>query len=185
MAKLIYSVLGSLDGYFEDAEGRFDFAEPDEEVMAFVNDLERPLGTILYGRRMYDTMVFWETASTGGDATPEFKDFAEIWRSAEKIVYSRTMQTPSSGRTRIEREFDPDMIRQLKMSSTTDIGIGGAELAGHAIDAGLVDEYHLLLSPIVIGGGKRSLPNTRQQLELIDERRFDNGVVYLRYGVGV
>jgi dihydrofolate reductase len=182
MAKLIYSVLGSLDGYFEDADGRFDWAAPDEDVHAFVNDLQRPIGTCLYGRRMYETMVFWETASTEADEPTVFSDYAGIWRAAEKIVYSRTLETVSSARTRIEREFDPDAVRQLKLSSTADIAVGGGDLAGQAISAGLVDEYHLFLFPIVIGGGKRTLPdNVRAQLELLDERRFKNGVVHLHY----
>ena len=183
MAKLIYSALGSLDGYFEDADGRFDWAAPGEEVHAFVNDLERPIGTYLYGRRMYETMVFWETASTAGESAV-FGDYAGIWRAAEKIVYSRTLQAPSSARTRIEREFDPDAVRQLKLSSTADISVGGGDLAGQAIGAGLVDECHLFLCPIVIGGGKRTLPdNVRARLELLDERRFENGIVHLHYRV--
>src|ERR1700722_1968661 len=165
MAKLIYGAIASLDGYVEDREGRFDWAEPDDEVHAFVNDLERPIGTYLYGRRMYETMVFWETVSTG--------DYAGIWRTAEKIVYSRVLQTVSSARTRIEREFDRDAVRRLKQSSGADITVGGAELAGHAIGAGLVDECHLFLCPIVVGGGKRALPgNVRARLELLNERRF-------------
>jgi len=184
MGKLIYSVLGSLDGYFEDAAGTFDWAEPDEEVFAFVNDLERPIGTYLYGRRMYETMLFWETAADAADERAAFWDFAGIWRTAEKIVYSRTLETPSSARTRIEREFDPDAIRQLKLSSTADIAVGGGELAGQAITAGLVDECHLLLCPIVVGGGKRSLPdNVRTQLELLDQRHFNSGVVHLHYRI--
>jgi dihydrofolate reductase len=184
MAKLIYTVLGSLDGYFEDADGRFDWAAPDHEVHAFVNDLQRPIGTYLYGRRMYETMVFWETVSTEADEPAVFWDYAEIWRAAEKIVYSRTLQTPSSARTRIEREFDQDAVRQLKLSSTADIAVGGGDLAGQAIGAGLVDEYHLFFCPIVIGSGKRTLPdNVRAQLELLDERRFKNGVVHLHYRV--
>jgi len=184
MAKLIYSVLGSLDGYYEDAAGRFDWAAPNEDVHAFVNDLERPIGTYLYGRRMYETMVFWETATTEDDEAAVFADYAGIWRAADKIVYSRTLETPSSARTRIEREFDPDAIRQLKLSSATDIAVAGGNLAGQAIGAGLVDEFHLFLSPIVIGGGKRSLPdNVRAQLELLDEHRFENGVVHLHYRV--
>jgi len=183
MAKLIYSALGSLDGYFEDADGRFDWAAPDEDVHAFVNDLERPIGTYLYGRRMYETMVFWETAPTDGEP-PLFHDYAGIWRAADKVVYSRTLQTPSSARTRIEREFDPDAVRQLKLSSTAEIAVGGPELAGQAIGAGLVDECHLFLCPIVVGGGKRALPGSvRAQLELLDERRFKNGVVQLHYRV--
>ena len=184
MTKLIYSVISSLDGYFEDAEGKFDWAAPDEEVFAFVNDLERPIGTYLLGRRMYETMVFWENVSTEADEPPVFWDYVGIWRGAEKIVYSRTLQTPSSARTRIEREFDPDAVRHLKLSSTADISIGGGELARQAISAGLVDECHLLLCPIAVGGGKRVLPdNVRTQLELLDERRFESGVVHLHYRV--
>jgi dihydrofolate reductase len=184
MAKLIYAAIASLDGYVEDKEGRFDWAMPDEGVHAFVNDLERPIGTYLYGRRMYETMVFWETASTETDEPAVFSDYAGIWRGAQKIVYSRTLQTPSSARTRIEREFEPDAVRQLKLSSTADISVAGAELAGQAIDAGLVDECHLFFCPVVVGGGKRALPDdVRAQLELLDERRFKNGVVHLHYRV--
>jgi dihydrofolate reductase len=184
MAKLIYAAIASLDGYVEDEEGNSDWAMPDEEVHAFVNDLERPIGTYLYGRRMYETMVFWETASTEIDEPAVFWDYAGIWRAAEKIVYSRTLQTPSSARTRIEREFEPDAVRQLKLASTADIAVAGGELAGQAIGAGLVDECHLFLSPIVVGGGKRALPdNVRAQLELLDERRFKNGVIHLHYRV--
>jgi dihydrofolate reductase len=186
MTKLIYSVISSLDGYFEDAEGRFDWAAPDEDVHAFVNDLERPIGTHLYGRRMYETMVFWETASTEADEPAVFCDYARIWRAAEKVVYSRTLQTPSSARTRIERDFEPDAVRRLKLSSTADIAVAGGDLAGQAIGAGLVDECHLFLCPIVVGGGKRALPdNVRAQLELLEERRFGNGVVHLHYRVRV
>ena len=185
MAKLVYAAIASLDGYVEDENGTFDWAAPDEEVHAFVNDLERPIGTYLYGRRMYETMVFWETASTDADEPAVFSDYAEIWRATEKIVYSRTLQTASSARTRIEREFDRDAVRQLKQSSGADISIGGAELAGHAIGAGLVDECHLLLCPIVVGGGKRALPdNVRTELQLLDERRFGSGIVHLHYRVG-
>jgi dihydrofolate reductase len=185
MAKLIYAPIASLDGYVEDEEGRFDWATPDEEVFGFVNELERPIGTHLYGRRMYETMMSWETAST--EAEPAvIRDFAGIWRAADKIVYSRALQTVSSARTRIEREFDRDAVRQLKQSSGADITVGGAELAGHAIGAGLVDECHLFLCPIVVGGGKRALPDdVRAQLELLDERRFRNGVVHLHYRVSV
>ena len=185
MAKLIYAAITSLDGYVEDEGGRFDWAMPDEEVHAFVNDLERPIGTYLYGRRMYETMVFWETASEHrADEPAVFWDYAEIWRAAEKIVYSRTLQAVSSARTRIEREFEPDAVRQLKQASGPDIAVGGATLAGQAIGAGLVDECHLFLCPIVVGGGKRALPGSvRAQLELLDERRFKNGVVQLHYRV--
>ena len=184
MAKLIYFAIASLDGYVEDKRGDFEWAAPDEEVFAFVNDFERPIGTYLYGRRMYETMVYWETVSTGDDQSAVTRDFAETWRAAEKIVYSRTLQTPSSARTRIERDFDPAAIRHLKESSGRDITIGGPELAGQAMAAGLVDECHLLLGPIIVGGGKRALPDdVRLQLELLDERRFRSGVVHLRYGV--
>lgn len=186
MAKLIYAAIASLDGYVEDEEGKFDWAMPDEELHAFVNDLERPIGTYLYGRRMYETMAFWETASTEPGEPAVFSDYAEIWRAAEKIVYSRTLETVSSARTRIEREFDPDAVRRLKQPSGADIAVGGAELAGQAIGAGLVDECHLFLCPIVVGGGKRALPDdVRTQLELLDERRFPNGVVHLHYRVSV
>jgi dihydrofolate reductase len=186
MAKLIYAAIASLDGYVEDEEGRFDWAEPDDEVLAFINDLERPLGTYLYGRRMYETMVFWETVSTAADEPTAFCDYAEIWRAAEKIVYSRALQTASSARTRIEREFDRDAVRRLKQSSGADIAVGGAGRASQAIGAGLVDECHLFLCPIVVGGGKRALPDhVRARLELLDERRFRNGVIHLQYRVSV
>jgi dihydrofolate reductase len=159
---------------------------PDEEVHQFVNDLERPIGTYLYGRRMYEMMVFWETASAAPDEPPVFHDYAEIWKSADKIVYSRTLQEVSSARTRIESEFDPDAVRRLKQSVAADIAIAGPELAGQAIAAGLVDECHLFLSPVVTGGGKRALPDlSRGQLELLDERRFESGVVHLHYRVSV
>jgi dihydrofolate reductase len=183
VAKLIYSALASLDGYVEDKRGNFEWAAPDDEVHAFVNDLERPIGTYLFGRRMYETMVYWETVSTSGQPAV-IRDFAEIWRAAHKIVYSRTLQTVSSARTRIERDFDPAAIRRLKQSSDRDITVGGAELAGEALAADLVDECHLFLGPIVVGGGKRALPDdVRLRLELLDEHRFRSGVVHLRYGV--
>ncbi|TMK98267.1 MAG: deaminase [Actinobacteria bacterium] len=184
MPKLIYSAITSLDGYVEDAEGKFDWAAPDDEVHAFVNDLERPIGSYLYGRRMYETMVFWETVSAGADQPAVIRGFAQIWRAAEKIVYSRTLQTVSSARTRIERDFSPDAVQRLKETSAADLAVGGAELAGQAIAAGLVDECHLFLGPIVVGGGKRALPdNVHARLELLDERRFRGGVVHLRYRV--
>jgi dihydrofolate reductase len=184
MAKLIYTAIASLDGYVEDEQGNFDWAAPDSEVHAYVNDLERPVGTYLYGRRMYETMVFWESVDTGTDQAAEIRDYAEIWRAAEKIVYSRTLQTVSSARTRIERDLDGDTVRRLKETSKADISIGGAELAGQALALGLVDECHLFLGPIVVGAGKPALPdNIRAQLELLDERRFRNGVVHLRYRV--
>jgi dihydrofolate reductase len=186
MPKLIYAAIASLDGYVEDKAGRFDWAMPDEEVYAFVNKLERPIGTYLYGRRMYETMVFWETASIRTDQPAVIRDYAEIWRATEKIVYSRNLGTVSSARTRIERDLDPGTVRRLKETSTADIAIGGAELAGRALALGLVDECHLFLGPIVVGGGKPALPEgLRAQLELLDERRFRNGVVHLRYRVRV
>jgi dihydrofolate reductase len=179
MASLIYSAIASLDGYIEDEQGKFDWAAPDEEVHAFVNDLERPVGTYLYGRRMYETMVYWETDD---DEAPVARDYAELWRAAEKVVYSRTLQTVSSERTRIEREFNAAAIKRLKESSRSDISIGGAELGGQAIAEGLVDECHLVLVPVLVGGGKRALPaGVHAELELLDERRFRSGVVYLRY----
>jgi dihydrofolate reductase len=182
MAELIYSAIASLDEYVEDERGKFDWATPDDEVHAFVNDLERPVGTYLYGRRMYETMVFWESVDTGGDQAVALRDFAHIWRGAEKIVYSRTLRTASSAKTRIERDFDPAAIRQLKEATDRDITIGGAELASQAIAQGLVDQCHLFLSPILVGGGKRALPDgVRTRLELVDERRFASGVVYLGY----
>jgi len=184
VAKLLYSAIMSLDGYVADAAGAFDWAEPDEEVHAFVNDLERPVGTYLYGRRMYETMRYWETEGAGPDDHPVSRDFAQIWRAAEKIVYSRTLETVSTAKTRLEREFDHDAVRRLKESSPTDITIGGPALAGEAIAAGLVDEIQLLLGPILVGGGKAALPDdVRVQLELLDERRFTSGVVFLRYAV--
>ncbi len=182
MARLIYTAITSLDGYIEDAEGKFDWAAPDEEVHAFVNDLVRPVGTYLLGRRMYETMVFWERPPDLAAQPPVVQDFAEIWQRAEKIVYSKTLQTASSARTRIEREFDPEAARQMKATAVHDITVGGPELAAQAIEAGLVDEYHLFLAPVVVGGGKRSLPDdVRVNLELLDERRFRNGTVYLHY----
>jgi dihydrofolate reductase len=168
----------------EDTQGTFEWAAPDEEVHAYVNDLERQIGTYLYGRRMYETMVFWETASPSRDDSAVTRDYAEIWQAAEKVVYSRTLEAVSSARTRVERAFDRAAITEFKESSQSDISIGGAELGGQAIAAGLVDEYHLFLHPIVVGGGKAALPDdVRVRLELLEERRFKGGVVYLRYGV--
>ena len=176
---LIYSMIASLDGYVEDESGNFHWAAPDEEVHAFVNELERPIGTFLYGRRMYETMVAWETMD---DEHPVMRDFAELWRAADKIVYSRSLESVPSARTRIERDFDADAVRQLKEAAQADIGIGGPELAGQAIAAGLVDEYHLILVPVLVGGGKRAFPDgVRVDLELLDERSFAGGAVYLRY----
>ena len=182
MAKLIHSAISSLDGYIADEDGNFDWAVPDEEVHAFINDLDRPLGTYLYGRRMYEMMAGWETDHTLADQSPLMRDFAELWQSADKIVYSRTLEAVSTARTRIERNFDPEAIRQMKVSAGRDMVVGGADLAAQAFRAGLVDECHLFVAPIVVGGGKQSLPNdVRVKLELLGERRFEGGMVYLRY----
>jgi dihydrofolate reductase len=165
-----------------DADGNFDWAEPTEEVHGFVNDLERPIGTYLYGRRIYEVMVYWDTAPTAGDQPAFMRDYAQIWQAADKIVYSKTLEEVSSRRTRIERDFDPDTVRQLKASASRDITVGGAELAAQAIKAGLVDECHLFVTPFIVGGGTPSLPNeVRLKLDLLDERRFGNGVVHLHY----
>ena len=182
MAKLIYSAITSLDGYVADEEGNFDWAAPDEEVHRFVNDLERRVGTYLYGRRMYEVMVAWETMDSRADQPPVIDDFTKIWQAADKIVYSKTLETVSSARTRIERDFDPEAVRQLKASSERDITVGGPELAAQAIRAGLVDEFQLFVTPVVVGGGKKALPDDAHlKLELLDERRFGSGVVHLHY----
>ncbi|HKP18354.1 MAG TPA: dihydrofolate reductase family protein [Gaiellaceae bacterium] len=181
LAKLIYSAITSLDGYVADEEGKFDWSAPDEEVHTFVNDLERPVGTYLYGRRMYEVMVAWETMSLV-DEPRCIQDFAQIWRAADKIVYSKTLEKVSSARTQIERDFDPEAVGQMKASAGRDLSVGGPDLAAQAIKAGLVDECHLFLVPIVVGGGKQALPDSvRVNLELLDERRFSNGVVHLHY----
>jgi dihydrofolate reductase len=181
MAKLIYSAITSLDGYVADESGNFDWAEPDEEVHTFVNDLQRPVGTYLLGRRLYEVMLYWETIVLAGQ--PLFvQDFAEIWKAADKIVFSKTLDTVSSARTRIERDFDPEAVRQMKAAAGRDITVGGPDLAAHAFRARLVDELQLFLAPVLVGGGKQSLPDdVRVKLELLDERRFGNGMVYLRY----
>jgi dihydrofolate reductase len=181
MAKLIYSAIASLDGYVADEEGNFDWAEPDGEMHTFVNELERPVGTYLYGRRMYEVMGAWETMDLS-EQPPFIRDYAEIWRAADKIVYSKTLETVSSVRTRLERDFDPGSIRQMKAQARADISVGGPDLAAKAFKSGLVDECHLFLTPIIVGGGNRSLPNdVRLKLELLDERRFGNGVIHLHY----
>ncbi|MBA2533393.1 MAG: dihydrofolate reductase family protein [Rubrobacter sp.] len=182
MTRLIYSTITSLDGYVADEEGNFDWAAPDEEVHTFVNDLERKVGTYLYGRRMYEVMSYWETAHAVTNRPPVEQDYAEIWRSADKIVYSRTLHTVSSSRTRIERDFDAEAVRRAKAQARRDISVGGPDLAAQALRAGLVDECRLFLTPIVVGSGKRALPDdVRLELELLDERRFASGVVYLHY----
>jgi dihydrofolate reductase len=185
VAKLIYSAIASLDGYVADQNGNFDWAAPDGEVHAFVNDLERPIGTYLYGRRMYEVMAGWENADAFAGDSAVMRDFADIWQAADKIVYSRTLETVSSAKTRIEREFDPEAIRQMKARAAADISVGGPDLAGQALESGLVDELHLFLTPVLVGGGKQSLPaGVRVKLELLDERRFGNGVIHLHYRVG-
>ena len=182
MAKLIYSAITSLDGFIEDEEGDFEWGAPDEEVHSFVNDMERPVGTYLYGRRMYETMVYWETAHTVADQPPCARDFTELWQAADKIVYSKSLVTVSSAKTRIEREFDPRAILEMKAARERDITVGGPDLAGQAFKAGLVDECQLFVTPVVVGGGKPSLPhNVRLELKLLSERRFRSGVVFLRY----
>jgi dihydrofolate reductase len=184
MAKLIYSAIASLDGYVEDEHGGFAWAAPDEEVHAFVNELERPIGTYLYGRRMYETMAFWETNGDGPEEPAAMRDFAALWRAAEKVVYSRTLERASTARTRIEAEFDPEAVRRLKDGAERDLGIGGSGLAAHALAAGLVDELRLILVPVAVGGGKPALPvGSLTRLELLDQRRFGNGTVHLHYRI--
>ncbi|MGZ8651371.1 MAG: dihydrofolate reductase family protein [Actinomycetota bacterium] len=181
MAKLTYSAIASLDGYVADEDGDFEWAALEEEVHAFVNDLERHVGTYLYGRRMYEVMVAWETMSLA-DQPPAMKDFAEMWRAADKVVYSTTLETVSSARTRLERDFDPEVIRLMKATAGRDMSVGGPDLAAQAFKAGLVDECHLFLTPVVVGGGTRALRDeVRVKLELLDERRFPSGVVHLHY----
>ena len=181
MANLIYSSIASLDGYVADEQGNFDWAAPDEEVHAFVNELERPVGTYLYGRRMYDVLVAWETMPTE-DQPAVIRDYAEIWGAADKIVYSTTLATAASAKTQIERSFDPDAVRQLKTKAERDLSVGGPGLAAQALQAGLVDECHLFVAPVIVGGGTRFLPEgLRLDLELAEERRFGNGTVYLQY----
>ena len=182
MAKLIYSAIASLDGYVADEDGRFDWAMPDEQVHAFVNDLMRPVGTHLYGRRLYEVMAGWETDPTLAEQSPVMRDFAELWQAADKIVYSTTLAAPSTARTRIERAFDPAAVGELKAAADRDLLVGGPELAAQAFAAGLVDECRLFLAPIIVGGGKQALPDhVRLRLELLDERRFGSGMVHLGY----
>lgn len=183
MAHLIYIANLSLDGYTEDMEGKFDWPDyPDEEGFRFITNLVRATGTHLYGRRMYETMMVWETDPNLAAASPFNRDFAEIWQAADKIVYSRTLKAVSTRKTQLERNFNPEDIRQLKETVKQDILIGGTELAAHAFRSGLIDECHLFLVPIIVGGGKPALPeNVRFELELLEERRFGNGAVFLRY----
>ncbi|HLH59677.1 MAG TPA: dihydrofolate reductase family protein [Streptosporangiaceae bacterium] len=182
MARLIYMAITSLDGYVADEKGRYDWAMPDDEVFGFVNDFERPIGTYLYGRRLYEEMTGWETAHAQPGQPPLVLDFARIWQAADKIVYSRSLPEVSTARTRLERDFDPEAVRALKARADRDITVGGAALAGSAIRAGLVDEYHLVICPILVGGGKPALPgDVRLRLDLTGQRRFGNGVVHLSY----
>jgi dihydrofolate reductase len=184
MARLIYSAIASLDGYVADEQGNFDWAAPDEEVHAFVNDLERPIGTYLYGRRMYDVMAAWETMPTDAGQPAAMRDFAQIWRAADKVVYSTTLEEVSTARTRVEPEFDADAVSRMKDTADRDLSVGGPRLAGNALAAGLVDELQLFLVPAVVGGGTQALPDgVRLDLDLLDERRFASGVIYLRYRV--
>jgi dihydrofolate reductase len=182
MAHLIYIANTSLDGYTEDKDGKFDWTEPSDEYFRFITNLVRATRTHLYGRRMYETMMGWETDRNLAAESPLRRDFAEVWQAADKIVYSRTLETISTRKTQLERTFDPEAIRQLKEAVEHDILIGGPELAAHALRAGLIDECHLFLIPILVGGGKSALPdNVRMELDLLEERRFHNGTVYLRY----
>ena len=185
MAKLIYSMLMSLDGYTEDERGGFGWGAPDdEEVHSYINELGSSFGTYLYGRRMYETMIYWETAHMVTDQPQFVLDWARQWQAAEKIVYSKTLAEPRSARTRIEREFEPDSVRRLKVDADRDITVDGPELAAHAIRAGLVDQFQMIVCPVVVGGGKRFFPDgVRLDLELVGERRFGKGVVVLRYAV--
>ena len=182
MAKLIYSAITSLDGFVADEDGNFDWAAPDEEVHQFVNDLERPIGTYLFGRRMYEVMTYWETAHEEPDQSAIALDYARIWQAADKIVYSRSLDRVSTARTRLEKTFDADSVRRLKAQAEADLSVGGPHLAAEALRAGLVDEIQLFLTPHVIGRGNAALPNdVRLRLELLDQRRFSSGVVYLAY----
>ena len=182
MGRLIYSAIASLDGYTTDADGRFDWSAPDEELHGFINDLERSVGTYLYGRRMYETMAVWETDPALAEGSAVTGDYARIWRAADKIVYSTTLQSAETERTRIEQSFDADAVRRLKESTDADLSIGGPTLAAHAIRAGLVDEWQLFVTPIIVGGGLGWLPDgVRVGLELLEERRFAGGTTYLRY----
>ena len=182
MARLIYGAIASLDGYVEDREGKFDWAVPDAELHAYVNEQERTIGTYLYGRRLYETMRFWEDGGDGPRDSDVTAEFAAIWRAAEKVVYSRTLESAPTARTRIEREFDPEAVRALKEDAERDLSIGGAELAGVALAAGLVDEVNLFLHPVAVGGGKPALPvGDRLDLELLDQHRFASGALHLRY----
>jgi dihydrofolate reductase len=183
VAKLVYIANTSVDGYTEDPDGGIDWGAPDEEYFAFINELQRPVGTYLYGRRMYEAMVYWETASID-DQPPWIADFTNMWRAADKVVFSKTLASVSSGRTIVEQEFNVEAIRRMKAEDTRDFTVGGADLAAQAMAAGLVDECHLLFWPVVLGGGKRALPEPgRVDLALLNGRRTSAGVVHLHYRI--
>jgi dihydrofolate reductase len=182
MARLIYGAIASLDGYIEDRDGSFSWARPDAELHAYANEMERSIGTHLYGRRLYETMRYWEDGGDGPDDQPETHEYAAIWRGADKVVYSRTLEAVTTARTTLEREFDPAAVRALKAGAERDLNVGGAELAAEALAAGLVDEVNLFVHPVAVGGGKPALPvASRLDLELLAERRFASGVVHLKY----
>ena len=182
MAKLIYVANVSLDGYIEDAQGRFDWTAPTDDVFTFITDLVRPVGGYLYGRRLYETMAVWETDPALAAQSELMADFANVWQTAEKIVYSTTLHAVSTANTRLEPRFDPDWVHDMKTSAARDFTVGGANLAVHAFHAGLVDECHLFICPVLVGQGKHAFPSdARGQLELVEEHRFGNGVVYVRY----
>lgn len=185
MGKLIYSTICSLDGYVEDSQGKFDWAAPDEEVHSFVNELERPVGVYLYGRGMYETMAYWETGGSETGRSPVVREFAEIWRTADKVVYSRTLSEVATTKTRLEREFDPAAVRRMKLADDRNLSVGGSGLAAQALASGLVDELALFVMPVVVGSGKPALPSgLRLQLKLVDHRSFDSGTVYVHYRLG-
>lgn len=184
MSRLIYSTIMSLDGYIADEAGRFDWAQPDEEVHSYLNDLERDAGTFLVGRRTYEVMLPWESPEFSSGQPPYIQDFAQIWQGAEKVVYSTTLEAPSFPRTRVERVFDPEAVRQLKHESARDLLIGGPTLAAHAISAGLVDECQIFVAPVLVGGGLSAFSASNVALRLLEERSFDSGMVFLRYEVG-
>jgi dihydrofolate reductase len=184
MAKLIYVTNVSLDGFIEDEHGDFGWTEPNDEQFAFITELIRPIGTYLYGRRLYESMAVWETEPALAAQSELTADFAHVWQAADKIVYSTTLDAVFTGNSRLERRFDPDAIRTMKAAATRDLMLGGANFAAHAFRAGLVDECHLFIGPVLVGRGKPALPgDLRVELELLDERRFDNGILYVRYGI--
>jgi dihydrofolate reductase len=184
MSRLIYIANVSLDSCIEDSDGNLDWTTPNDEVFAFITDLVRSSGTYLYGRRMYETMSVWETDPAVAGESELRSEFARVWQAANKVVYSTTLHEVSTAKTQLERNFDPVVVRDLKASAATDLTVGGPNLAAHAFRAGLVDECHLIIAPVFIGAGKSALPrDLRADLELLDERRFSSGAVYVRYRV--